>query len=185
MIPQTCDKFFKMICRLLSQCQPYLCCVEPCFTADGKQSSYSINPFVTTSIVYDGNSHGCLESKTPRRIKRKYLFTKGRCGGSLKLCVQNRHFHNTCGLFLRQSKNLFQCGGSVSGSNGPHAPLSPTALQNSIPHNVSAIYLYYFCFTYLRMKLFGLRALHSTTCIMVFFVSCFCACSVFFYISCI
>lgn len=28
-------------------------------------------------------------------------------------------------------------------SNGPHAPVSPTALQNSVPHNVSVK-----CFTY-------------------------------------
>ncbi|KAJ0175173.1 hypothetical protein K1T71_009314 [Dendrolimus kikuchii] len=35
-----------------------------------------------------------------------------------------------------QPPHQLPCGGSVSGSNGPHAPLSPTALQNSIPHNL-------------------------------------------------
>ncbi|XP_047028930.1 tyrosine-protein kinase CSK [Helicoverpa zea] len=35
-----------------------------------------------------------------------------------------------------QPPHQLPCGGSVSGSNGPHAPLSPTALQNSIPHNI-------------------------------------------------
>ncbi|XP_060804447.1 tyrosine-protein kinase CSK isoform X2 [Amyelois transitella] len=34
-----------------------------------------------------------------------------------------------------QPPNQLPSGGGVSGSNGPHAPLSPTALQNSVPHN--------------------------------------------------
>ncbi|XP_059047902.1 tyrosine-protein kinase CSK [Achroia grisella] len=34
-----------------------------------------------------------------------------------------------------QPPHQLPSGGGVSGSNGPHAPLSPTALQNSIPHN--------------------------------------------------
>lgn len=49
------------------------------------------------------------------------------------------------------NSTLFQCGGSVSGSNGPHAPISPTALQNSISHNVSILIpLIIFLFTYLN-----------------------------------
>ncbi|KOB71937.1 Tyrosine-protein kinase CSK, partial [Operophtera brumata] len=34
-----------------------------------------------------------------------------------------------------QPPHQLPCGGSASGSNGQHAPLSPTALQNSISHN--------------------------------------------------
>ncbi|CAG4935129.1 unnamed protein product [Colias eurytheme] len=34
-----------------------------------------------------------------------------------------------------QPPHQLPSGGGVSGSNGPHAPLSPTALQNSIQHN--------------------------------------------------
>ncbi|XP_046966420.1 tyrosine-protein kinase CSK isoform X1 [Vanessa cardui] len=34
-----------------------------------------------------------------------------------------------------QPPHQLPSGGGVSGSNGPHVPLSPTALQNSVPHN--------------------------------------------------
>ncbi|XP_041980474.1 tyrosine-protein kinase CSK isoform X2 [Aricia agestis] len=35
----------------------------------------------------------------------------------------------------RQPPHQLPSGGGVSGSNGPHAPLSPTALLNSVPYN--------------------------------------------------
>ncbi|XP_028026651.1 tyrosine-protein kinase CSK-like isoform X3 [Bombyx mandarina] len=35
-----------------------------------------------------------------------------------------------------QAPHQLPSGGNLSGSNGPHAPLSPSALQNTIPHNL-------------------------------------------------